>query len=265
MKKIFTILGVVAAATFMNAQNLVQNPGFESGVLTPWVKGGTSYTEPTMVNSGAHSGTYYAAYNGATGTTGFMQDITITGGAVYTVSFWYKATGDGTDGRIWSVFKDAGGALLYLAGDSSTTATGAQLDPLRGPNNGYLPESATWTQHTVTFTSPATATLFQFAVRAYNNSTNVSFDDFSLVAGTMGTIDFSKDKFSIVKNTMVNEEVVFAKNVKDVKVYNMLGQVVKTLSVKEGEAVNVSDLASGNYIVTGTVNNEAVSQKVIKK
>lgn len=255
MKKIFTILGVAAAATFMNAQNLVTNPGFEND-LTGWTAGTVaSYALPTIATDTPYSGAKYATYT-ATATTGFYQNIPISASTQYTVSFWYKASGSGNGCRIWSCFLDSADAPVYLA-DPSTS------DPLRN-NNVYLPKVSAWTQHTVTFTSPASATKFQLAVRAYNNSV-ASFDDFSLVAGSLGTIDFSKDKFSIVKNTMVNEEVIFAKNVKDVKVYNMLGQVVKTLSVKEGETVNVSDLTSGNYIVTGTVNNEAVSQKVIKK
>ena len=51
---------------------------------------------------------------------------------------------------------------------------------------------------------------------------------------------------------------------KDVKVFNMFGQIVKEASVKENGTVNVAELAKGNYIVTGTVNNQPVSQKVLK-
>lgn len=259
MKKIFTILGV-AAVSLVSAQNLVQNPGFETGTLTPWVKGATAYTEPAISNSGAHTGTYYAAYNGATATTGFAQDVAISGSTQYTLSFWYKATGDGTDGRIWSVFKDAGGVILYLAGDSTTPAP----DPLRGPNNLYLPTASAWTQHSVTFTSPAAATVFQVAVRAYNNSTNVSYDDFSLTLGGLAVTDLSKSKYSLVKNTIVKETIAFAKD-SDIQIINTAGQVVKTAKATEGSTLNVSSLAKGVYIVTGTVNGEKVSQKIIKE
>jgi predicted aspartyl protease len=44
----------------------------------------------------------------------------------------------------------------------------------------------------------------------------------------------------------------------------MLGQIVKTASVKENESVSVAELQKGNYIVTGTVNNKPVSQKILK-
>ena len=44
----------------------------------------------------------------------------------------------------------------------------------------------------------------------------------------------------------------------------MFGQLVKETSVKQNESVSVAELAKGNYIVTGTVNNRPVSQKVLK-
>ena len=45
----------------------------------------------------------------------------------------------------------------------------------------------------------------------------------------------------------------------------MNGQVVKTANVTENSRLNVSELPKGIYIVSGTVNGQAVSQKVMKK
>ena len=45
----------------------------------------------------------------------------------------------------------------------------------------------------------------------------------------------------------------------------MNGQVVKSATVAEGTSMNVSSLTPGMYIVTGSVNGKAVSQKIIKK
>lgn len=61
-----------------------------------------------------------------------------------------------------------------------------------------------------------------------------------------------------------DSEIVFGADVKDVKVYNMMGQVVKTASVRENGTLNVDELQKGSYIVTGTINNEPVSQKILK-
>jgi hypothetical protein len=82
---------------------------------------------------------------------------------------------------------------------------------------------------------------------------------------TLAVSDVSKAKGNLVKNTFVtNEEITFGAQAKDVKVYNMFGQVVKTASVNENESLNVSELQKGSYIVTGTVNNQPVSQKILK-
>ena len=93
--------------------------------------------------------------------------------------------------------------------------------------------------------------------------------DFIVAAPTPGESylaisDLTATKKVLVKNTNIQDEVTFGAKSNDVKVFNMLGQVVKTASVKENETLNVSDLKAGSYIVTGTVANEAVSQKVIK-
>ncbi|WP_419488024.1 carbohydrate binding domain-containing protein [Chryseobacterium bernardetii] len=262
MKKIFTILGVVTATAFANAQNLINNPGFENGT-TGWTAtnpgSGAAYYLPTVTTTDPHGGINSVQYNAATATTGFEQEIPVTAGTAYTVSFWYKATGDNTDARIWANYLDASNGAIY---QNSNTAS----DPLRGPNNGYLPASASWTQYSVTVTAPANVVKLRLQVRAYNNSTLVAFDDFSVVAaGSLATGEVAPSKYRLVKNTFVkNNEITFGADVKDVKVFNMFGQLVKEASVKANGTVNVAELTKGNYIVTGTVNNQAVSQKILK-
>ncbi|PKF74438.1 carbohydrate binding domain-containing protein, partial [Chryseobacterium sp. PMSZPI] len=244
--------------TFALSQNLVQNPGFENG-LSNWaagVAGTTTYTLPTVETDTPYQGANYAKYT-ATATTGFVQNIPINANSQYTVSFWYKASGSGNGARIWSSFSDSTNGTVYLTTDAST-------DPLRN-NNGYLAKVNAWTLKTITFTSPAAAVQFQLHVRAYANSV-ASFDEFSLVpAGTLAVGEVAPSKYRIIKNTFVkNDGITFGADVKDVKVFNMFGQIVKTASVKNNEVLNVAELAKGNYIVTGTVNNELVSQKVLK-
>ncbi|MBK1897935.1 carbohydrate binding domain-containing protein [Chryseobacterium paridis] len=255
MRKIFTILSITSSLVFANAQNLVQNPGFETGTLSPWAAGWNSnYTAPNVI-ADAHTGGFGANY-AATATTGFFQNVNVTAGQQYTLSFWYKISGTGNGGRIWSNFLDAGDNPIYLVTDSAN-------DPLRN-NNQFLTKSTTWQQKVITFTVPANATRLQLHLRAYSSS-NVSFDDFSLTTGTLAVGEVAASKYRLVKNTFIKDNgITFGANVKDVKVYNMYGQVVKTASVKENEILNVSELQKGNYIVTGLVNNEPVSQKILK-
>ncbi|MGZ5263287.1 MAG: carbohydrate binding domain-containing protein, partial [Kaistella sp.] len=105
MKKIFTILGV-SAAFFMNAQELLTNPGFESG-LAPWAAGPTtSYTAPVISTTAPRTGVNNAAYSTTpTATTGFFQRVPVTAGKTYVISFWYKSAGDDSDTRLWSIYK----------------------------------------------------------------------------------------------------------------------------------------------------------------
>jgi len=220
----FTLLCMVLGVSAQT--NLVQNPSFESG-LTGWTKGPTSsYTDPTIVSGGAQDGSNYVQYLAPGATTGFYQEMAITGGKNYVVSFWYKATGDNTDARIWSVFKDAANALVYLAGTSSAAAD----DALRN-NNGYLPTATTWTKHEVAFTAPANAVIFQLAVRAYNGGT-VSYDNFSLVEDKSANVNNTKVMLSVfAANGKINFEAAEGETV---EVYNTVGQKVLSAAAISG-------------------------------
>lgn len=95
----------------------------------------------------------------------------------------------------------------------------------------------------------------------------LAIDNLSLtpLSGTLAVSDISKTKLNFIKNSFVkNNEISFGADVKDVKVYTLTGQLVKSSSVKANETLNVAELQKGNYIVTGTINNQAVSQKILK-
>ena len=171
MKKLYTLLFSVVPFLLIG-QNLVTNPSFNDG-LTGWTSGPTgTYTLPALVAADGSDGANSAQYNAATATTGFYQEISVAAGDNLVISFWYKATGDNTDARIWSNYKDASGTIIYQ--DAATAS-----DPLRN-NNGYLPTATTWTQHTINVTAPAAVTTLVLAVRAYNGGT-ASLDRKSVV------------------------------------------------------------------------------------
>lgn len=81
---------------------------------------------------------------------------------------------------------------------------------------------------------------------------------------TMAVVDATKGKANLVKNTIVSNELIFGAAAK-VSVYNTAGQLVKSAEVAENSKLDVSALPKGTYVVTGLVNGQAVSQKVIKK
>lgn len=258
MKKIYSIIALAAMGVVANAQNLVTNPSFDNG-LTGWTAGPTgSYTLPTLAPADGSDGANSATYN-ASATTGFYQELPITAGHSITISFYYKASGSGNGARIWSAYKNAAGTIVNQTSDPAT-------DPLR-TNNGYLPMVSNWTQKTITVTVPANVTTLQLAFRAYSNST-VSFDQISVVDNTsaLATAEIKANNTPVlVKNTSAKSNITFGVKANDVKFYNMAGQVVKSASVRAEEVVNVEDLQAGMYIVTGTVNGQPVSQKILKK
>ncbi|WP_018676504.1 T9SS type A sorting domain-containing protein [Riemerella columbina] len=255
MKKFYSLVAVLTITATATAQNLVQNFSFEND-FSDWKAGFKStYTAPEVITGGAQDGNKYVKYT-PTSTTGFYQNISIEAGKEYILTFYYKAA-RGKDARIWCNFKNANNDVIYLNTDTAN-------DPLRN-NNKYLEATNDWTKHEIQFTAPNDIVSFDLAVRAYSGS-NVSFDNFSLVKKeNMSVYDLAGNKKeTLVKNTVVENRLLFGAKGK-VTIYNTNGQVVKSLEVKEGDAVNISSLPKGVYVVAGEVNGQKVSQKVIKK
>jgi hypothetical protein len=124
--------------------------------------------------------------------------------------------------------------------------------------------TANWAVINPAGTIPTTETL---SIRfTGTNATEWRIDDVKLT-GTLivlGTGNNNAVKANLVKNTVVANEIIFAA-ASDVKVISANGQVVRTASVKENSTLEISSLPAGIYIVTGNVNGNAVSQKIIKK
>ncbi|USL95794.1 T9SS type A sorting domain-containing protein [Riemerella anatipestifer] len=97
-------------------------------------------------------------------------------------------------------------------------------------------------------------------------ATNSRFflDDVVVTETAMSVFDVNAKKISLVKNTVVDTQLLFGTDA-DIKIYNVNGQLVKSAKVNNGEALNLSSLPKGVYIVSGEVNGEKVSQKIIKK
>ncbi len=158
------------------SQNLLTNGDMESWTDANTPTGWTKYDENiTKDSTYVHTGTYSAQEKGGTAkstlssTKKLAQIIPVTGGSTYTISLWYYvASGDGTDARIWSNWIDGNGA--------SMTDDAASL---QGPNNAYFTSDASWQQYSVTLTAPASASELLFEVRVYGSAI-VYWDDLSV-------------------------------------------------------------------------------------
>ena len=122
-----------------------------------------------------------------------------------------------------------------------------------------------------TGTGTPPAAISGIAIREAGNATagtgTVSIDNLivkTYTPSTLSAIDFNKFKNNFVKNTIVTNEINFGEKA-NVKIYSVTGELVKSASVDKNTTLNVSSLPKGNYVVTGELNGETVSQKIVKQ
>ena len=119
---------------------------------------------------------------------------------------------------------------------------------------GDTPESKS-----VSFTggkAGSTVTISTSAKRAF-------IDNVVVVSGSLAVGDLNSSKVILVRNTSVQNTLSFGAKA-NVQIVNANGQVVKSTQVDNGTSLDVSNLAKGLYIVTGVVDGQKVSQKIIK-
>lgn len=288
MKKIFTILGVAFASVMMNAQVTIAQVYVGGGNT------GAAYNRDYVVlfnktASAVDISGWSLQYGSGTSTGNWSGKVTLPAGANIAPYSYYLvglATTSATVGAAVPTVDFDGG----ISGSASVNMGGNGKVALMNNNttiNGAAPTGAidfvgmgTANAKEGSSTAPfGTATNAIFRASGGCVDTNDNGADFTLAAAaplnstnaanpcsSLGVSDVKSLKtINFVKNTFVkNNEITFGADVKDVKVYNMFGQIVKEASVKANGILNVAELAKGNYIVTGTVNKEAVSQKILK-
>lgn len=157
----------------------------------------------------------------------------------------------------------------FTGGNERTLAVvvdGVQQEPVIGSFGAGSGADATIHTSTIVINKTgAVSVKITYPTGTATGNRQVTIDDVSWTApANLSVTSFEKAKETLVKNTVVTNEVSFLKEAK-VQIINLSGQVVKTASVKENQSLNVSELPKGVYIVTGVVDGKAVSQKVIKK
>jgi len=89
-------------------------------------------------------------------------------------------------------------------------------------------------------------------------------DDIKVAEGVLAVSEVKNTKINLVRNTVVENHIIFGFS-GNASLINQNGQMVKTAKVTENEKLQVSDIASGIYIISANVDGKAVSQKIIKK
>jgi len=157
---------LLANAGTASAQNLVQNPGFETGNFSGWTvtqapQGSLILALPSSFL--AHSGNYVADFGASRGLNDSIhQDLSTTPGTTYTFSFWLKDIYAGTPGD-----------------DPHLTATwdGVPVLETTPANRSTI---ANWTEFSFTETAASATTTIGFAGRS--TAYHLNLDDVSVTA-----------------------------------------------------------------------------------
>lgn len=286
MKKVFTFIGLVSIAAFSNAQIVINEIYTGGGLLGAAIT--NDFIELKNIGSSTASlngaTIQYASASGAFTQYNNLPNITLTPGQTYLI----QQGSDGLGGLInllnpnliVTVLLNLDGSPgvgvgVGLALTSGKVALASNATPVTGPTAANVLDFVGYglaNQYEGIGAAPS-PTILNSITRTIGDTNNNNVD-FTIALptpqSTSGTLavndltDLSK-KSMFIKNSLVkNDEIIFAAEVKDIKVYTLSGQLVKTASVKNGVSLNVAELQKGNYIVTGFVDNQPVSQKILK-
>ncbi len=229
-----------------------------TGAASGW--GGTDFTSATA--AAAVTANKFVTFT-ITAKTGYK--VSITGIDAYnirrsgtgpTTGQWQYQIGSGT-------FTNIGTAITWGTGTSNAGNNQPAIDLSSVNALQDLAAGTTVTFRIVNYGASGTGSWY---INGHANATNKTLTVKGTVVEdpTMAVGDVNKTKTNLVKNTIVSNELIFGASAK-VSVYNAAGQVIKTADVNENSKLDVSALPKGNYVVTGLVNGQAVSQKIIKK
>ena len=285
MEKIFTILGLISAIAFTNAQiviNEIYGGGGNSGATlkNDFIElkniGSTTLSLSGATIQYAAATAAFTQYHNlpnitlSPGQTYLIQEATGGGGTVNLPTPDFIATTvinfNGTPNPSIGIGIAVTSGKVVLASDNTQVTSPASSNVLDFVGYG----SADQYEGAGAAPSPTTTT----SITRMSGDTNNNVVDFSIVTASptnssgaslaVSDLDFVSNPL-FIQNTFVKEnEIVFGTEVKNVKVYDMFGQVVKKAGIKNILSLDVSDLKKGNYIVTGTINNEPVSQKILR-
>ncbi|REC41707.1 lamin tail domain-containing protein [Chryseobacterium sp. 5_R23647] len=286
MKKVFTFIGLVSIAAFCNAQIVINEVYTGGGLLGAAIT--NDFIELKNIGSSTASlngaTIQYASSSGAFTQYNTLPSITLAPGQTYLI----QQGSDGLGGLInllnpnliVTVLLNLDGSPgvgvgVGLALTSGKVALASNATQVTGPTAANVLDFVGYgLANQFEGVGPAPSPTILNSITRTIGDTNNNNVDFTIslptpqsTSGTLAVNDLTdlSKKSMFIKNSLVkNDEIIFAAEVKDIKVYTLSGQLVKTASIKNGVSLNVAELQKGNYIVTGLVDNQPVSQKILK-
>ena len=268
MKKIFTIVSVALAVSVSAQTNLFKGSDFNN--WTDFTDGVTasSYSVNAIATSsptGGVGGSGALLLGNNTGTNNAYvftsgADFNIAGAKYITIKV--KGTSGGVSFNLGEVGSGKTGVTYNVpAGTTSdvTLTNSGSTNDYKGSIN-----AANWITIKLDLAGVDIVNNKVFSLKIQKSSTNALYVDDIQSDASLAVIDTNKSKTTLVRNTKVNNEINFGEKA-NVKIYNVSGSLVKSASVEKNTSLNVSSLPKGIYVVTGEVNGQSVSQKIVKE
>lgn len=145
--------------------NLLTNPGFEdwtNTLPTAWDNATYNTGEIVKETSIKHEGNNSLRQTSENGTNKIQQEVAITAGKKYRISYWFLDNDTKASSRYW---------FAMVGSDNKTiNDINSQIQ-----QNDYSTDNADWQQVTIEFTAPAGTVKMRYEVRTYRNMTSNEF------------------------------------------------------------------------------------------
>lgn len=157
--------------------NLLTNPGFEdwtNELPTAWDNKTYNTGEIVKETSIKHGGNNSLRQTSASGTNKIQQEVAITAGKKYRISYWFLDNDTKASSRYWFAMVGSDGKTI-----NNINKQIQQSD--------YSADNAEWQQVTIEFTAPAGTVKMRYEVRTYRNMDSneaggyIYYDDMELV------------------------------------------------------------------------------------
>lgn len=157
--------------------NLLTNPGFEdwtNELPTAWDNKTYNTGEIVKETSIKHGGNNALRQTSASGTNKIQQEVAITAGKKYRISYWFLDNDTKASSRYWFAMVGSDGKTI--------NDINKQIQ-----QSDYSADNAEWQQVTIEFTAPAGTVKMRYEVRTYRNIDSneaggyIYYDDMELV------------------------------------------------------------------------------------
>lgn len=272
MKKL--LFSILLASTMANAQTSIYSEGFEemtslqdagwtlyNDANTPYGTYATLFTEAwTLVNWQVESGNSVASspswFTIIAPADRWLISPAITIPANSTVALEFFA-------RSHDVSPYDDGFKLKISTTDTAKASFTNILTVAHASNAPI---ATLNPYQADLSAYAGKTVYLAWVNDYTNGNVLSIDDVDVVTTPLAVSDVDKKDFTLYPNPTADYFTINnLNNVVSVKIYDISGKVVKSISGSADNKFDVSNLEKGIYTVSIESKSGTVSKKIIKK